>query len=281
MRGARAGVMAVIVAACGGGGSGVDAPVGLPDAPAGEMAATADELVDACVKYLGCLEAAGTVSGCIENGAEQDPVDVRCMAAATTCDGVLGCLSMTRTEGTCANEDCSASGSSVTCLPGARLEQDCAARGQSCTMGIDGSYCQDECEIESCSGDVLDRCDDNPDLDCGRLGWSCDPGGPRCSDGTAFLCASEDHCDGAELVECVFGYEMRLDCDRLVAGTTCRTVGGVGFCGTGTACGVSAPGAETCSGTGLLFCARGELVTRDCTAYGAMFTACTSGLCRP
>jgi hypothetical protein len=137
------------------------------------------------------------------------------------------------------------------------------------------------CEIESCAADVLDRCDDNADLDCERLGWTCDPAGPRCSDGTAVLCTGADHCDGTALIECVFGYEMRLDCDRMIAGTACQTAGGVGFCGTGTACSVSDPGGETCAGTALTFCARGQVVTRDCTAYGAMFTGCTTGLCRP
>src|SRR5678815_3071706 len=161
---ARAGVIALVVAACGGGGGGgVDAPAA-PDA-AGGAAATADELVDACVKYLGCLDLGGSISSCVENAAEQDPVEVRCLAAATTCDAALGCLSITRfADPACTVEDCSATGSAVSCYPGVRLEQDCAARGQSCTMGVDGSYCQDECELESCAADVLDRCDDNPDL---------------------------------------------------------------------------------------------------------------------
>src|SRR5689334_13939816 len=126
MRGAHAAVIALVVAACGGGGGGgVDAPA-VRDAASGSTAATADQLVDACVKYLGCLDIAGSVSSCIENAAEQDPDEVRCLAAATTCDGALGCLSITRfDDSACGNEDCSPTGSAVVCYPGVRLEQDC------------------------------------------------------------------------------------------------------------------------------------------------------------
>lgn len=169
------------------------------------------------------------------------------------------------------------------CAPGQYdVEEDCSATGDICAEGPNGDYCSDPCSSESCVDGVLDRCDHNRDVDCNRLGWTCDPAGPRCSDGTAVLCtpSSTDHCDGGDLIECVDGYEMRLDCNRLVAGTTCQTAFGVAFCGTAGECHDQTQYCSPDTVT-LTMCALGKVVSRDCTSYGFMFSGCANDVCFP
>lgn len=273
-------LIALAVAACGGGGGGGDAAT---DGRAGTQAPTTDEMIDACVKSDGCILGASgtdaTISGCLEYLEGLEPAEVRCIAHATTCTAVLACSHYQRIDDpscTSSSSGCTPDGNVDYCFPGAfLLEEDCAASGLTCSDSPNGPYCDDPCTSETCVGDVLDRCDRDADVDCGRLGWTCDPAGPRCTDGTAIPCTiNAPQCDGPDLIECVSGYEVRLDCNQLVAGTTCQTYDMRGFCGTAGSCNDQT---HYCLNDTINFCAFGEMVTRDCTSYGSMFSGCGNG----
>jgi hypothetical protein len=206
------------------------------------------------------------------------PSTIHCITDAPGCEAALACLGQARIPGaSCTSETCAGT-TAVTCFPGVRYEVDCAARGDICVDGPDGSYCSEPCTETMCDSGVLDRCQQS-DLRCEQLGWTCDPSGPRCSDGTATACITNTtppRCDSTALIECADDFEVRLECDRLIQGATCRTVGNSVFCGLGEECGGNS---VFCGGTSLILCAFGVMRSIDCTALG--FSGCVDTTCVP
>ena len=115
-------------------------------------------------------------------------------------------------------------------------------------------------------------------LDCDTSLTTCDATANACV-GLGAACTEDvDHCDGTRLQQCRGGRLHSNDCSFLVAGSTCRTLGGHSFCGTATDCDpASAPPGGTCDGTTLVLCVGGTTQRVNCVTAG--FLGCGVGGC--
>jgi len=115
-------------------------------------------------------------------------------------------------------------------------------------------------------------------LDCDTSLTTCDVTANNCVGGGAACTGDTDRCDGTRIQQCRGGRLHSNDCGFLVAGSTCRTLGGHSFCGTATECDpASSPPGGTCEGNTLVLCVGGTLQRVNCVTAG--FLGCGVGGC--
>jgi hypothetical protein len=212
---------------------------------------------------------------------------VECVSKATDCVGALTCATQAHGPAYCqSNNGGSCDGDlQVTCQSTADfwpilLVHDCAALGEHCKSASGASVCTDgkSCTASSatCVGNRSVTCDPKTNLessiDCGAQlpGFVCDGGSGLCvsrlksCSGTANL-----RCDNNNVVQCVNGHEVEVDCTQLMGGT-CANAACVPA---GTDCTAASP--DRCNGTSLEICANGQYVGVDCSSIG--FNNCAMG----
>lgn len=119
---------------------------------------------------------------------------------------------------------------------------DCGALGLLCDPSSGGCALDEACVdggSTRCDGDVLvsSGCSESGrrvvghDLDCRRLGLTCDPIQLACGTGRASTCADGEAptCDGSRVVYCLGGEMREIDCAS-IGFSTCTLVDGVGTC---------------------------------------------------
>jgi len=115
-------------------------------------------------------------------------------------------------------------------------------------------------------------------LDCDTSLTTCDATANACVGGGAACTGDVDRCDGTRIQQCRGGRLHSNDCSFLVPGSTCRTVGGHSFCGTGSECDpASSPAGGTCEGNVLRLCVGGVIQSINCVTAG--FVGCGVGGC--
>jgi hypothetical protein len=193
----------------------------------------------------------------------------RC-AGATRCDALVGCLGsdLFLLHDFSPNSGCS--GSSIVV---AGRSYDCAGVGLTCAAEIIGerAYCADAvCGAmftTSCSGDTLQRCDDNvlSTTDCNAVGASC-VGGQCVGRGDACDPQRTDgSCSGTQATVCVGGRLATQDCARQPLRTQCLN----GQCNVPPMNGDCLIGNASCNGTSAVICAgSGGWQTIDCRVLG-------------
>lgn len=291
-------LVAMSVLACGGdGGSARDGAAGGPDGAAGGPDAfsggtpTVAEVALACVRAAAC--GFGSAPYCFREGGLVDhSAAVACvLAAGTDCDVLPTCLGFQPFDDPACTPRCEGDRAEI-CYQGRRLERDCAAEGVTCVVSggpiCSAGSCDEIDDPGVCDGTVVRQCSAGAglfrDFDCALYGWTCvaGDGEARCTDGgpTPPSCGGEGkRCDGADLVWCLGGFEVRQHCGDFVADGTCQDWGGVG-CGASAACNPNADDSGTCSSaTTLSMCAGGLAAEYDCVALG--YTRCDDGRCLP
>lgn len=212
---------------------------------------------------------------------------VECLASVTNgCAGVLAChgyapLAGGETCGTCLGNV------AVSCHADGNFLVDCTKLGGKCASGKCDVPDHPPCETvgfqESC--DAAGRpvtCDDYliPGPVCADFGLKCVADhldfGTGCQ-GTGTACSSTDDyfdigyagvsCNGAVLDVCVRGKRASLDCSCFGQGFSCQTAAGVSFCGVAGECN-PIEHQKTCSGSSVVYCNAGKLVTVDCVGLG-------------
>jgi hypothetical protein len=290
----RGTVVLLLIGGCGGGGSG-----GGP---------TVDEAIQACVTFGSC--SGEGINFCFQRDLPVMTADeIRCFAGARGCAQAAACTFEGVSFRPGIQPPCTQSGPKL-CDGDTRIEcrssegavqtpvtiaTDCkhADTASTCMVSpTDPSYT--DCAIGTCTAD-MGSCDGTRAINCytanglllasdcalQRPAQACMvgvnmPGVAECVGAGPACTASGNHCDGADLVGCYYGREMRTHCN-VVAGESCRSVMGSSFCGSGTECQVTSMPA-TCSGTRLAVCAGGLNRTIDCLAAG--FQTCTDrGIC--
>jgi hypothetical protein len=282
------------VAACGSSSTGddddgIDASVAPP--------LTADEATTACVIYGSCM--GDGINDCYTDAMPLwSPSEAHCvLAAGGDCTAVRACFGMTAVaDPSCTSKTITCDGTNlVECVDGVRATYSCpnaslllgVGIGPTCIATATGALCGTAtCSTASstCNGSVLSSCVASKgvlmSLDCAAYGQTCTSGvctaaggGGACATGTPTTCA------GAEIVRCSGGVEIRTDCGAIGVDATCYAGSGQTpepYCGFGSAC-YPTKGAETCSGSSVVFCGAGVMATVDCTSLG--FTGCAAGHC--
>jgi len=227
------------------------------------------------------------------------PCNVLRAALAETdgCTGFLGRVLKVRVEptatGTCAAEvvGCSAE-RAVTCRNGYTISEDCEnVTGIAMCLSSPGAVgCRPIApETAACSEATPARCFNGrvqrcvggafvngPDCDTSLT--TCDATAAACV-GTGAACTGDvDACNGTSIQQCRGGRLHTNNCSFFVGGSSCRTLGGHSFCGTGMECDpVSSPADGTCDGANLVVCAGGVTARFNCLSAG--FVGCGVGGC--
>jgi hypothetical protein len=262
------------------------------------MPITADEAGAACVIFGSCM--GDGVNDCFTDAMPfWTTAEARCvLAAAGDCTAVRSCFGFSAA----ADAACSATRSIycdgdnlVMCGDGVRSSVSCpdaglvlgVGTGATCVQTATGALCGDaSCSAPSatCDGAVAKVCNTEKgvllSVDCAPFGQSCINGACTSSGGGGTcVTGTPASCDGAALVQCSGGVELRTDCSGIVADASCfPSPDGRSepYCGLGNAC-YPLKGAETCNGNAVTFCAAGVTATIDCTTLG--FTRCIAGHC--
>jgi hypothetical protein len=178
----------------------------------------------------------------------------------------------------------------TTCRNGLLISEECQyVTGTSeCVSSATAVGCRPQpTQTGSCSGGPrclegrLQRCVGGAyvfSLDCDPSATTCDATADACV-GTGAACTGDtDRCEGTSIQQCRGGRLNANNCGFLATGTSCRSVSGHAFCGTGADCDpTTAPPGGTCSGNVLSLCVGG--VTRDVNCVTAGFTGCGVGGC--
>lgn len=129
---------------------------------------------------------------------------------------------------------------------------------------------------------------EEPGPDCAKYGLTCSAARAQCA-GTEGACSSVygggsqivyegKSCVGPKLSACVGDGLTTLDCETLVVGSTCQSLGVDGgtmaYCGLGTQCKPGDPYQGACDGDSVVVCNGGRIDNVDCKALG--FTGCMS-----
>jgi len=258
---------------------------------------SADEAASACVIFGSCM--GDGINDCYTDAMPYwTTAEARCvLAAAPDCTAVRACFGMTLVaDPSCTARTITCEGNNmVTCSDGVRSTISCpdasltlrVGTGATCVMTSTGALCGDascSAATATCDGSVAKVCNTDKgvllSVDCASYGQTCTSGACT-SAGGGGTCATSTpaSCDGASIVRCSGGVELRTDCSALVTGASCFPGSATNpevYCGLGNAC-YPEKGAETCSGNAVGFCAGGTSSTVDCTALG--FTRCISGRC--
>jgi len=223
--------------------------------------------------------------------------EARCvLAAGASCTAIRACFGMTVVaDPSCTGRMITCDGNNlVNCGDGARSTISCpdaspllrVGTGATCVPTSTGALCADascSAAASGCNGSIAESCVTDKgvqlSLDCADYAQSCVNGGCTAAGGGGACAVASPHCDGAAIVRCSGGVELRTDCTVLAVGSSCY--GGdrdapEPYCGFGAAC-LPTKGAETCSGTSVTFCNAGATATVDCAALG--FSSCISGHC--
>lgn len=223
-----------------------------------------------------------TNTGCAGFLGEVLKLTVEPTSTGTCASPIVGCrpgapghvLATTCRNGLSIGEDCEtitgrsecvASTSAVACVPVGPETAGCSA--------TDGPRCYNG-RLQNCvSGAYVNIADCDPFLtNCDVAANACVGTGASCTAGDA------DRCDGTSIQQCRGGRLQSNNCTFLVTGSSCRTVGGHSFCGTGTDCDpVSSPADGACDGSTLVLCAGGVVERVNCVTAG--FVGCGVGGC--
>lgn len=224
------------------------------------------------------------------------------LSGNTGCGGFLGLSLKIRVEptstGTCASEvvGCRTGEPgheyATVCRNGYTISEDCetvtgTARCLASTTAVacqpqplDTAMCT-EASPARCHNGRVQRCVGGAYVngaDCDTSLTTCDAAAAACV-GSGSACTSDvDTCNGTSIQQCRGGRLHSTNCSFLVAGSSCRTVGGHSFCGTAADCDpATSPADGTCDGATLVLCAGGVLERINCTAAG--FVGCGAGGC--
>jgi hypothetical protein len=273
-------------------GGGIDASVTAPNP------LTPDEAAKACVVFGSCM--GDGINDCYTDAAPYwTTSEARCvLSAGASCNAVRACFGMVAVaDPSCTTSSYTCDGTNlVGCGGGVRSTIACpdaslllrVGSGSTCVpTSTGGALCGDTtCSAASatCTGSVASSCVTNRGVqmstDCSDYAQSCvsgvctsNGGGGACTAGTL------PTCDGAAIVRCSGGIEVRTDCAAREVGAMCHlgpTTSPEPYCGPGDAC-YPTKGAETCTGTSVSYCAGGVVATADCTTLG--FSQCLGGKC--
>ena len=287
-----------VLAACGGSSSAGDDDDGVDGSVSVGEPLTADEVTKACVVFGSCM--GDGINDCYTDAMPYwSASEARCaIAAGSDCVAVRACFGMTAVaDPSCASRSITCDGTNlVQCADGVRSTVSCpnaslllsVGMGPTCVPSGTGALCGSAtCSAASmtCSGSVASSCFVNRgvmmEMDCADFGQGCVNGVCTAAGGGGACAGGAPVCDGATIVRCDAGVEIRTDCTVVGVGATCfpgdRTTNAPEpYCGYGNAC-YPLKGAETCSGSSVTFCAAGVTATVDCASLG--FSGCISGHC--
>jgi hypothetical protein len=271
----------------------------------GSKAPTLDDIVYGCAAMSACL--GSDLNFCIAFAplyTAQDSKTLPCARrAAGDCTKVAACLGFKPTGQSCDMQSVTTcSGSSVTGFcrfkgngAGKAFSIDCAAEGGLMCLSaphigpscVEGTCSSTTTLSRSCDGDRLIECAfglKSP-LDCSTFGLHCVTTGtvafcgqsspaPTCTRGTA------PTCDGNTLVNCVDtggdlfgvppGRESRIDCNALIAGSSCKN----GACVVGNGCPMADVPNGRCDGDTAVICVSESEYRIDCKQLG--FATCSA-----
>jgi hypothetical protein len=268
-------VIGVLLAACGGSGSG---PL------------TREEATTACVLLDSCTGGDG-INDCFTDLLPQlAPAVWRCViAAGSDCAASRECVGISFARATQCVPACEGD-VVLTCGAGFARREHCDgpfSTGASCLIDNFGfpTCATGVCTTASqtCDGSLARVCDAGAGIvretDCAVTGRQCISGvctslggGGACTDGPR-------HCAGTAVETCELGIAAQVDCPNVVLGSSCTPITAPfldAYCGYDTAC-TPQKGTETCTGSTVNFCAAGVPAAVDCTALG--FAQCIGGHC--
>lgn len=225
--------------------------------------------------------ALGATDGCMGFLLDRLKVSVEPSPGGTCAAPVVGCRVRPPAEGV-----------ATTCRNGLIISEECQyVTGTSVCLSSAGAVgCRPQAtETEACTEASPPRCYNGRlqrcvggayvhALDCDTTLTTCDVAANTCVGVGATCTGDVDRCDGTRIQQCRGGRLHSNDCAFLVAGSSCRTVGGHSFCGTAAECDpATSPPGGACEGNTLVLCVGGARERVNCTSAG--FTGCGAGGC--